>query len=173
MSVVYEFVAGVEGGSEDDGGHDVVGAEERCDEGSDERLAGCECREAYLEYFEPGSYRRAESGLCVCEVLWEWRGGGEQRGLVGEVVDGVYESVEVETGYAEGGEGGWDGVLGVSGMRGNGVVEDGVLAKEGGVDVEPRKCLDEVIVYRLQLRINQELVSSLLLPRLFPSNLSE
>lgn len=64
-------------------------------------------------------------------------------------------------------------MLGVCGMRGNGVVEDWVLAKEGGVDVEPRKCLDEVIVYRLQLRINQELVSSLLLPRLFPSNLSE
>ncbi|KFY56630.1 hypothetical protein V496_06660, partial [Pseudogymnoascus sp. VKM F-4515 (FW-2607)] len=141
-----EFIAGVEGGGEDDGGHDVVGAEERCDEGSDERVPG---------------------------LFGEGGGGGERSGSVGEVVDGVREGVEVEAGYAEGGEGGWDGVLGMCGVRGNGVVEDDFLAKEGGVDVEPRKCLDEVIVYRLQLLINQELVSSLLLPHLFPSNLTE
>lgn len=55
MGVIDEFIAGVEGGGEDDGGHDVVGVEERCDEGSDERVPGCECREAYLECFEPGS----------------------------------------------------------------------------------------------------------------------
>ncbi len=38
--------------------------------------------------------------------------GGERGDLVSEVVDGVYESVEIEARYAEGGECARDGVVG-------------------------------------------------------------